>query len=513
MDVHVIESKDIGEKSVCLRSGFLENEQIYHYVSQCKKVLFWSKSLEGLTKHLENRLEPVNLSKKSFSFLCQSSFLPRPFTPYHRVFTVPRGASVTYSSTRGLFYKPVVENGLSQAGFQLRDQGTEIIPSYSELLEKIFNSVRDNFDSSQPGFLFHSAGKDSNAIALALAEGGWQKQVTLICHKSEGKSDESIMSRKLALRMGFAHRTLASPGMLNENDQSNFKRIIKATAIPSLDAVSPFYVSYLNQLPELEGSNIIDGGGNDIYMGLPATTRDRFLLRMTRYTSKLRQSSTFMASGSWLSSLCKTPAESCGITGLSFSDVKTILSSTKEPHELINVYEYWSEMSNSLAKNMSDHEFKTAIVGQIADEVHIRKIKNYAIAVGANLILPWTDKRVAKYVRSWPDQFIIDIQKSRNKPFIRNMLKDMLDLDSDKLGKLGYSVDVPGFVIHNWRWIYETTVKSPVWESNEIKRLCRQLNERMLGGGRYSSYSATLLLRLFLLSLWASDRRFISNDS
>jgi asparagine synthase (glutamine-hydrolysing) len=513
MHVNIIESKNICDRSFCLRQDFFEDGQIYYYISQDKKYLFWSKSLENLTKHLENTFESLRLSIQSFSFMCQSSFLPRPFTPYHRVFTVPRGVSVTFSSQSGLFLEPLVEQGRPPLGFQFRKQRVGTVPSYSTLLEQIFNSVKNNFDSSFPGFLFHSAGKDSNSIALALAEGGWQKNVVLICHESEGKSDENIISKKLASKMGFKHHTLISPIVFDANDRSNLKKVIKATASPSLDAVTPFYASYLKQIPDLEGSNMIDGGGNDLYMGLPATIKDSFLFRMTRYTSKLRQSSSSMVSGGWLSSLCRTPAESCGITGLSYSDVKLILSPGWGSYELLNSYDYWSRLSTSSTETMSDHEFKSFIVGQIADELHIKKITNFSLAVGANLIMPWADKRVVKYILSWPDEYIIDIKRNRNKPFVRKMLKDMLGLDSDKLGKLGFSVDVSNFVICNWNWILETIIKSPVWEPSAIQRLSKQLNERMLGGGRYSSYSATLLVRLFLLSLWANDRRFFSNDS
>ena len=71
-------------------------------------------------------------------------------------------------------------------------------PNENFILELLANATIERIDKNKPSFLFHSAGKDSNTIALSLAEAGWQNKVTLITHKSKGNADESEISSKIA---------------------------------------------------------------------------------------------------------------------------------------------------------------------------------------------------------------------------------------------------------------------------------------------------------------------------
>lgn len=87
--------------------------------------------------------------------------------------------------------------------FAQREAEDGIEPDPNTLLELIADASIDRINPDKPTFLFHSAGKDSNIIALALAEAGWQDRVTLVTHKSDGPGDESILSKEIAKSWGL----------------------------------------------------------------------------------------------------------------------------------------------------------------------------------------------------------------------------------------------------------------------------------------------------------------------
>ena len=51
-----------------------------------------------------------------------------------------------------------------------RLQPKDMQPNENLILEMLAEATLSRIDKSKPSFLFHSSGKDSNSIALALAE-------------------------------------------------------------------------------------------------------------------------------------------------------------------------------------------------------------------------------------------------------------------------------------------------------------------------------------------------------
>ncbi len=63
------------------------------------------------------------------------------------------------------------------------------------ILELLAEATISKLDETKPSYLFHSAGKDSNSIAIA--EAGYQDKITCISHQSKGEKDESEISRQI----------------------------------------------------------------------------------------------------------------------------------------------------------------------------------------------------------------------------------------------------------------------------------------------------------------------------
>lgn len=89
----------------------------------------------------------------------------------------------------------------------------------------------------------------------------------------------------------------------------------------------------------------------------------------------------------------------------------------------------------------------------IDTETFQRKARNFADTTTSNLILPFTNEAVASYFAQMPETYLFDRKLLKNKLILRKILKERIELDSDKLGKLGYTFDFIGIIKNNWEFI------------------------------------------------------------
>lgn len=69
----------------------------------------------------------------------------------------------------------------------------------------------------------------------------------------------------------------------NEQDINNVIVFFSKTPFPCTDNVTLAYANYAEQLPEFEGANIIDGMGNDVYIGHIPGAREFLAQQISRY--------------------------------------------------------------------------------------------------------------------------------------------------------------------------------------------------------------------------------------
>ena len=380
----------------------------------------------------------------------------------------------------------------------------EMQPDKDLILQMLADATINRIDKSKPSFLFHSAGKDSNSVALALAEAGWQDRVTLITHKSKGSADESEISARIAKKLGFRHQILHEIDYLRGEHKKTIEDYFKNAPFPCTDNVTLAYPLYAQQLPELKGANIIDGGGNDSYMSTPPTRKEKKIIPLSGISHRASFMRYLIRSESLLTPLIRTPAECFGMSGLSLADSKKILPST------LNVYSYWKRQS-LLRKGWDLFDFKTSILTPIvASELHIRKARNFSDSLNSNLILPFSSQPLAEYFSRMPEKYLFDRNDLRNKLTLRKLLKDKINLDSDALGKLGFSYDSKAIVSQNWSWITDEMLKCKLWDKAEITKLCNRLNKVAKSNHKYSNLAACLIYRVYLLSAWYNKNRYIN---
>jgi len=472
----------------------------YLYWPKDKLTLLYSHSITELLD--DPRVpKPLAISSEGISFLLQSGVVPPPKTAYQDIYILGIGDTAGVTSVNGKVdinfthvFPFMNANRLSPDAMQ---------PDEGLILQMLAEATISRIDLSRPSFLFHSAGKDSNSIALALAEAGWQDKVTLITHKSKGAADESEISAKIAKQLGFKHQVLHEVDQLKAEHHAAIEDYFVNAPFPCTDNVTLAYPLYSVQIPELRGANLIDGGGNDSHMTTPPSRRDLKTHKFATLTSKLPGFRNHVKSESVINPLLRTQAEWCGMGGMSLADANSLYPDNS------SVYPHWNR--ESLKRQSWDHyDFKTDILTSVtAAELHIRKVRIFADAIAANFVLPFANASLADYFARMPETYLFDRKTQKNKLILRKILKDRIGLDSDALGKMGFSYDSRTIVLQNWETIAREIYACPLWNKPSLEKLVTRMRGRMNGKGWGSRSAGRMLYRVYLVSCWRNKCRWV----
>ncbi|WP_010628920.1 asparagine synthase-related protein [Halomonas sp. KM-1] len=483
-----------------LQTDLAAENPLYLYWPKDKSILVYSDSITELLANPKVS-KPLSVSCEGISFLLQSGVVPPPKTAYEDIYILSIGdaafvnvfnrkVEVEFTHTFPFF------NGSRMSPDEMR-------PDENYILEVLAEATASRINSSYPSFLFHSAGKDSNTIALALALAGWQDRVTLISHKTNGVADESKISAQIASHLGFKHIVLLEVEQLTAQHKHAIEDYFVHSPFPCTDNVSLAYPLYSVQVPELKEANLIDGGGNDTYMSIPPKERDIKTHKLGRWAANLAGLRNLVKSESILCPLLRTQAEWYGMAGLSLADAQKIYPNS------ISVFPYWQKES-CLRRGWEIYDFKTDILTTVtAAELHIRKVRNFSDAMKGNLVLPFSNFQVAGYFSKMPEKYLFDRESKKNKLILRKILKDRLGLDSDALGKMGYSYDSSSVIINNWDFIVEEIYSCNLWDKIGLKYVINRMHGNMERKGWSGKAAGQFLNRIYLLSAWYNNCQYL----
>ena len=483
-------------ETLLLKSDLTGNKPLYVYISKNQKNLYWSNCLTELLDD-PSVIKPLTVSSEAISYLLLNSVVPPPLSVFDNIFIISIGIEMSVSTTLLGNLKWTIEhkNHFSEAmrGNQKVDQ--------EKVLNLLYESTYSQLDNNaNESFIFHSAGKDSNPIAIAIAEAGKQEDFTLVTYKSTAGFDESEISKKIAKQLGFKHELLKE----NINFSSEYVDILKKYFVnapfPCLDNVTLAYPGYALQLPELMGSNIIDGMGNDVYIGhIPA--EDEFIRqKLSCLLSKGKFLDNYVGSENRLHSLTRMRAEWVGLSGFSLKDAKAIYKDTE------NTAGYWKTVSG-----ISDYfDFRSFVRGRVIDtEVYMRKVRNFTDAFGGNVVFPWADDKLVRYILSLDPSELYSKKQFKNKIFIRDMMKQKINLNSDTLGKMGFSYSLHKLIKVNFEHVYQEIFSCPIWDKKEIKVLKAQVGSKLSVNEPSWDLLTVLFYRLFIISSWYNNCRWL----
>lgn len=485
-----------GDPEQTLHCDLASEHPIYIYICSDRLRLIYSKNLPVLIQTLQ-KTENLTLNASALAFLLQSGVPAPNETIFNNLLMLQIGDSATLRTVDG--NASVKLSHRFPFANELRPEESPP-PDAVRLLELLQGALEKEIHKDKPTFLFHSSGKDSNTLLLALAEMRWQDRVTLVTQASEGETDESAVASRIARKFGFSHQILHQPGKLTDEQKQASYAYFRESPFPSVDNVTLAYPSYPRQIPELKGANLIDGMGNDVYVGHVPSRRE---YRRQRNARVLAPAINSMLPGGisegWINRVGKTRIEYCGFSGFSGFDAAGLIPGAPDARV------FWHQQDT-----YADYlDLRSAFRGCLIDqEMFTRKIRNFADVTGSNLILPWCNAAVAQYCFQHAEEQLFDRKALRNKVFLRDLLRERMDLDVDALGKKIFMFDRISFIRENWSWVQSEIRACNFWDPTGVQSILKRLERNLFAANRNKGLSARLVYRLLVLSLWLNHSRY-----
>jgi len=472
------------------------DKPIYVYISPKNDFLLYSENLKKLLSHHKVKT-PLEVSDEGISFLLQSGFIPTPKTAFKNLFVLNIGDKVVINFKNNKFELLFSHSYPFFHSFRNRD----LKPDIKIIFKLLINSVKKRIKTLTPIYFFHSAGKDSNIIALALSFSDLKPLVTCLTLKGYNGKDESEIAKNLAQKIGLKHKILHLPPHISSEHIELLINYFKNIVLPCVDGVSLAYPFYTLEV-DFKNSNIIDGSGSDIYMGhIP---RKIEYLRQKIYScfKFLRPFSDQLSTENLFQKITLTRCERVGAYGLTYKDTKKIYP------KALWVFPYWEKEDNK-RKDWDYFDIKGDIWGpNIEFDRVMRKVRNFAEVYSCNLIFPWTDEEIATYFAKLPERYLFDRKTFKNKLILRKILKDFLDLDCDKIGKFSYPFDAFGLLMKMEDHIKDEIFSCKLWNRKEIEKLYKSFLEKINKNKKYRRLKS-LIVRLYLISAWFNHSKFV----
>jgi len=391
------------------------------------------------------------------SALLHNGLVPPPYSEFEGVYTLTMGdvAHVSWRSS-----EPHLELEEDYPWFADRSRN-DIEPSERTLLDLLTTAtVRDLDRAGGSGFLMLSSGKDSAAVALALAEAG-RTDIPCVTYGAGAEDPEPEVASTICRKLGLEHRVVTMPHD-PQRVASTMTRFFAASPRPGADLKQIPYVLATAGAGSPEGT-VIDGGGNDSYMGFPATGR---WARKTQLRLRSR----------WLIDFAQrhTPIDS-PVNYLARSRLETILSGRLiRYHESRTFYpdavdtrEFWSGKSRETA-HLSLFDLFAISERYITPPSSMKKHILAAGAIGHQAAVPWCDHAIADYYFNLPEEHRYDKSRGINKVLLRRMLLRYLDYDAEKIGKHYFSFEGARFVAENREYIRSEIESCELWDRNRL---------------------------------------------
>lgn len=456
-------------------SGF---QSKYIYISDEGPIDVHEKSLGSIPK--------LEIDYKSLGILLDSGVIPTPKSIYKNLLILNAGDSIIYD--------PVEKKLINHSNFPYaRCNSSRVQFKVSQLETNLVEAVKRSLPPFSNSLLFLSAGKDSASIACALMESGLSKNSHALTYRAKGQ-DESILARRIARKLNLSHEIVDIDSYKVRPDK--IESFFSAQLVPSLDLCSTVYLHC--GLDRYKGSALIDGMGNDLFIGhIPsrkelriATLQGFVPYWLKNHIGAFRSINQIFMIGS------KTRAEMVGMWSfLSGSPLVDELLPYKDRREI------WQSVDQQHA-DLDYIDTRASLRGRFIDqEKFIRKIKNTAFAYGLDLALPWTDSILAEYCHNLDDSELFDRDKLTNKILLRKYLSLKLGIDYFSEPKYTFAYEYPRFVSENIDFVSDVILANKLFDSSLTKKTYSKAVKMKNYGFIY---------QLFLLLAWHSFSRFVT---
>jgi hypothetical protein len=440
----------------------------------------------------------LTLSPFGMSQFLHHGLIPPPHTEWDELRFLGKGDRCTLTSTR---------SGIDAAfertyPYLQADSTGESEPSTATLLEVLTAATdRQLSVAGGDGILMMSSGKDSVSVAVALAEGG-HKAVSGVTYRTGPDDTESTIAAEICRGLGLTHHTFDIP-----DDPSiveaELVRFFEASPRPCADLVQIPYALLVGDRDLAPGA-VLDGGGNDLYMGIVPSRKFKALQGL-----RIRNE--------WIAQRVESivPVDS-PINYFTRSRVATQLSGrtfrlpeTRQFYpDVVQTRPFWAQISDETAEiGMIDIGTTVATAFHDQAEVHL-KAHVAAQAFGMVAAFPYCDADVVDYLFNLPVSARYDVKSGVTKILLRQMLLDTIGYDAEAVGKHYFGFEGDRFLLEHRSFVLSEISQCSLWSANVGSIAASWLDQLERRPLRYHS-----LLNLFQLSGWHNHSRYVREET
>ncbi len=410
-------------------------------------------TLEELLPSVTAESADLTVSPLGISHMLNHGFVPIPHTVYEGVRRLGPGDTLRFAVDGD-----GVSASLASSYPWLSDLSREDeVPSTSRLRELIASALDDQLNAAGgTGFLMLSSGKDSVVLALALADGG-HTQVPCFTFKSGPGDTEHLYAAELCERLGLEHHTVEMP-----DDPATTKAALlhffEHSPLPSVDLATIPYV-IVAHTAGFDHGGIIDGSGNDTYMGYLLSSRGRIKHSLRIRNRHLARLTTKVVPHDSPVNYFARGRVGTFLPGRMFRDRET-RSFFADAEE---IDEYWYDTDRDDGA-LGLHDFVGVAQMRHKDTARSNsKVYLVARARGLEPLLPFCDERIADYYFNLPEAGRFDRSARANKILLRRLLAETLDYDAKVVGSNFFGFDGASFLIENERFVRDEILSCDLW--------------------------------------------------
>jgi len=353
------------------------------------------------------------VSRFGISLTLMYGFAIPPYSLYNNLYALTIGDKLTID-----FKKQEILYSVDFPYLLSKSTQNEIY-SDEKLKEVISKSVEENIPQDKRKVFLQSAGKDSSALIISLNDKNI-KNVECITYDSKFMEQEAKDASKIATHFNYTHDTVYNDSLKEYN---LMKAFLKKSPSFNADITIPAYINMLNSVNIDKDTFLIDGSGNDVYMGYVDAKKD-ILLRSLSFGKYIWSKTEAINISPKINYMLKTfqmyPMERLfSGSRLAYSSIKTIFGDVEIKPFIDTLVKKYDSLQRNDAKNF----YK----GRVFDTVSINtKAKMIADYYSIDYSLPFCDKHIIDYYFNLPDDKKFDKINYKNKLGLRSLINKEL---------------------------------------------------------------------------------------
>jgi len=446
-----------------------------------------STTLEELVESMEALSIAPAISPFGISQILHHGFPPVPHTVFQGVSRLASGDVAHLAANDGEIGLTITSAWPWLSALSREDQ----VPSPERLRDLIGSALNRQLESSDSSsVLMLSSGKDSAALAVALAAEG-RTDVSCFTFKAGPKDQEHVYAAELCRRLNLTHHTFVMPTDSAATERA-LVHFFERSPFPTADQAA---IPYLIITEETKGEygSIIDGGGNDGYMGfLPSRDtriKHTFRVRNRAIANIIKNRITH---DSPLNYFTRTRAATA-LPNRMFRN-----SETREFYpDAVDTDAYWQEQGLALS-HLEEFDFLAATRTRHSEPSRVHpKVFMAARAHNMTPILPYCDEALADYYFNLPETSRFERSTRTNKLLLRELLEEAVGYESAKVGANHFQFDGASFLLDNRRFVRDEILSCQLWSPD-----LEPILEQWLQALPQRPFLYHSLLALFMISGW-----------